>query len=88
MTIKTGAERLRVMIAKEEENAIRYITGDGPRPFSETMAQTASAMRVFLEAAHAHQYPGVKATGKPNPCRCWICMCVEEMTRAFEEGKR
>jgi hypothetical protein len=82
MTTKTNAERLRMMIAGEDEKAT--IDHYCECPGSALVPKTFAAMRVFLEAAHGHQYPGVRATGKAHPCRCWICMCVEEMIRAFE----
>ena len=83
MTVKTNAERLRVMIAEEDEKN----HFQGAVVASNLVPGTFAAMRVFLEAAHGHQYPGVKATGKPYACHCWICVLVVEMIRAFEEAK-
>jgi hypothetical protein len=75
MTVKTNAERLRLMMAEEDENA------PVPANAGDFIPGTFAAMRVFLEAAHQHQ-----SQGFAKGCRCWICLVVKEMIRAFGEA--
>lgn len=83
MGFHTDAEKLKTLIAEEDEKNMICREAEGAVTPMGVMGQTAAAMRIFLEAAHMHEMTVRKAYVGKNICSCMMCGTVKMMIAEF-----
>jgi hypothetical protein len=78
MTQDTRAEKLRKLIADEDESA--YTEQLRNHTASDLVPQTAAALKIFLTALHEHEV-SVKYYGRGH--KCWLCDAADKMIKEF-----
>lgn len=83
MTFKSDAEKLKMLIAEEDEKNMICREAEGDVTPMGVMGQTSAAMRIFLESAHLHEMTVRRAYVGKNICSCLLCGTIKLMIQEF-----